>query len=243
MGTQISGKRLRKSGSRSSVPAVAALLALWLAAAAHAVPFLDLAADGSLSAGAPESRPVERAPWNDPVSGPALGRIEFGPAGFTVMGPLSFAYGEPGGIVLCWEFDVRDPAYLVASTSLLPSGTVDGRAGRRRLAAMLRSLPNLGVVPRADLAVFDTGAVDPIFWDSLEFDCGILVLRVDQYLALRRSMVGDEIEGGLASDWIRPNVSAAPEPSPALLIGQGVIALALRRSRRLRARRATCGDG
>jgi hypothetical protein len=243
MGTQLCGEAIRADSFRRSSLAVVLLLALWPVAAAQALPFRELASTGSMAAAATELLASERALRGSPVTGPDLTEIEFGPAGFTVTGPLSFAYGEPGGIVFCFEFSLRDPAYLVTGASLFGSGAVSGRAGRRRLGAMLRTLPNLGVVPSADLPAFDTGAVDPIFWDLREFDCGILALRVDQYLALRGSLVADEIEGELTASWIRPHVRVVPEPTPALLIGQGVMALALRGSRRVRARCAACADG
>ena len=89
------------------------------------------------------------------------------------------------------------------------------------------ALPNLGVVPGGNLSVFDTGAVDVISWNFLEMSCAMLALRVDDYLRLKSVLEPGDFDLNARAPGIDEQVRAVPDPATSLLMGQGLLVLAL----------------
>ena len=148
---------------------------------------------------------------------------EFGTAGLTVTGSFAAADGESSGVVLSWTAAARDPAYLFSVTALFPTGLGSSSAGDE----IPRALPNLGVVPGGNLSVFDTGAVDVISWNFLEMSCALLALRVDDYLRLKSVLEPGDFDSNARVPGIDQQVRAVPDPATSLLMGQGLLVLAL----------------
>jgi len=149
--------------------------------------------------------------------------LDFGTAGLTVMGPFAAADGESSGMVLGWTPTARDPAYLFTVTSLFSTGVGGWHSGDE----ITRALPNLGVVPGGNLSVFDTGAVDVISWNFLEMSCAMLALRVDDYLRLKSVLEPGDFDLNARAPGIDEQVRAVPDPATSLLMGQGLLVLAL----------------
>jgi hypothetical protein len=149
--------------------------------------------------------------------------LDFGTAGLTVMGPFAAADGESSGMVLGWIPTARDPAYLFTATSLFSTGV----GGWNSSDEITLALPNLGVVPGGNLSVFDTGAVDVISWNFLEISCALLALRVDDYLRLKSVLEPGDFDLDARAPGFDEQVRAVPDPATSLLMGQGLLVLAL----------------
>jgi hypothetical protein len=160
-------------------------------------------------------------------------QLDFGTAGRIVTGPFAAADGRSSGMVFRWT--ARDPAYLFTVDSLFPHG-VSRWTSRDEIPW---ALPNLGVVPGGNLSVFETGAVDLISWNFLEFSCALLALRVEDYVRLRKVLEPGDFDLNSRIPGIGQQLRAVPDPETSLLMGQGLLVLALLGPRRLRSRRAS----
>jgi hypothetical protein len=89
---------------------------------------------------------------------------------------------------------------------------------------------DLGVVPAGNLSVFESGAVDVISWNFLEFSCALLALRLEDYARLRSLLELSDFDAVLPG--LGERMIATPEPATSLLLSQGVLLLALLRPRR-----------
>lgn len=236
---------LRNSASaalrRGSGLAAALLMALAPVAAARAIPCSDLALADPVASARPVSSDFAITAGNGRVARLDSHQFDFGPAGFTVTGPFAASDGESGGMVLSWAVAVRDPAYLVTVGTLFTRGVAPG--SRAPGEEILRALPDLGVVPSGNLSVFGSGAVDVISWNFLEFSCALLALRLEDYFRLESVFrpVDYELSAEARGSDLQPH--ATPDPASALLLGQGILVLALRSSIRLRSRCARCAGG
>jgi len=220
---------------RSSVLAVVALLmALGPIATARAIPLPELVPTGSVAGSGLVWSDFEINVSADLVASSHSYELDFGTAGLTVTGPFARADGESGGMVIGWTATSRDPAYLFTATSLFPQGVSSWTAGDE----ILRDLPNLGVVPGGNLSVFDTGAVDVISWNFLEYSCALLVLRVEDYVRLKDVLEPGDYDLNARVPVPDRRLSPVPDPATSLLTGQGLLVLALLGPRRLRSRRA-----
>jgi len=169
----------------------------------------------------------------DPIADSRCCELDFGTAGLAVTGPFAAPDGESGGMVFSWTAAPRDPAYLVTVTSLSSRGFSTWIAGDESL----RNLPNLGVVAAGNLSVFESGAVDLISWNFLEFSCALLALRLEDYARLRSLLERSDLGVNADIPGFGERLIATPEPATALLLGQGVLLLALLRPRRPLSRR------
>ena len=84
------------------------------------------------------------------------------------------------------------------------------------------ALPNFGVVPGGNLSVFETGAVDVISWNFLEFSCALLALRVEDYVQLRKVLEPGDFDLNSRAPGVGQRLSAVPDPETSLLMGQGL---------------------
>lgn len=211
--------RLRCAG-----PALAALLmVLAPIAAARAVSVSEFALAGSGTGAELLWSEFEVAVNAALVHGSDSYEPDFGTAGLTVTGPFAAADGESGGMVFCWTAMARDPAYLISASSFFRTG---GRSWIDRDKS-LWILPDLGVVPGGNLSVFDTGAVDVISWNFLEFSCALLALRLEDYLRLKKVLERDDLDLDAQLAAVHLQLSPVPDPSTSLLMGQGLLILAL----------------
>jgi hypothetical protein len=230
-------QRIRNSESSSSHPltaglAAAALLALLVPiAAARAASLSELVFTAPLAGAELAWSDLEVAVSADLVPS---AEPDFGTAGLTVTGPLTAADGESSGMVFYWTAMAKDPAYLVSATSLFSSGVGSWPAGDESLWV----LPDLGVVPRGNLSVFASGAVDLISWNFLEFSYALLALRLEDYLRLRKVLDPADLDdpdgrasaARLSAAWssgMGGRLSPVPDPTTSLLMGQGLVILAL----------------
>jgi len=160
---------------------------------------------------------VERVPASDsyePI---------FGTAGLMVTGPFAAADGEGGGMVFCWTSMARDPAYLITATSLFSTGRRSWIDSDQSLWA----LPDLGIVPGGNLSVFDTGTVDVISWNFLEFGYALLALRLEDYLRLKKVLDPGDFDPDARIPATRLQLSPVPDPETSMLMGQGLLMLVL----------------
>ena len=238
MRTQLSGK----SGSatrrdfaallaRSILVAAALLMALGSLAAVRAIPLSDVTSSSSEPARDLGQDHFEVTPDSVGFGELQSGEIDFGTAGLAVTGPLAAGGGESRGLVFGWKATAKDPAHLVTVGSLFSKGIGGGAwvAGE-----ILRTRPDLGVVPNGNLSVFDTGAVDSISWNFLEFSSALLALRLEDYARLAHALGPADIDLGAQARSANLSLQQrpVPEPATALLLGQGILALALLRPRR-----------
>jgi hypothetical protein len=153
-------------------------------------------------------------------------------AGLTVTGPFAAADGASGGMVLSWTVASRDPAYLVSVASLFSNQVGSGSriAGNEIFGVQA----DFGVVPGGNLSVFETGAVDVISWDFLQFSCALLALRMEDYLRLNDALGPGGPDASAPPPSIGQPPVAVPEPATFLLMSQGILVLALLGSRRSR---------
>jgi hypothetical protein len=218
---------IRSSGSvaapRLAGAAAALLIALGPIATARAISLSELVPTGPVAAVTLEWSAVEVSVRADLIASSHVYEPDFGTAGLTVTGPLAAADGESSGMVLCWTATARDPAYLFSVTALFPRGVGSWSAGDE----IPRARPNLGVVPGGNLSVFDTGAVDVISWNFLEMSCALLALRVDDYLRLKSVVEPGDFDVNARIPGIDQQVRAVPDPATTLLMGQGLLVLAL----------------
>jgi hypothetical protein len=228
---------------RGSGLAAALLTALAPIAAAQAISFSDLALADPVASARLVSSDLAISASSGRVARLHSYQFDFGPAGLTVTGPFAASDGESGGVVLSWAVTVRDPAYLVTVGTLFTRGVAPG--SRAAGDEILRALPDLGVVPSGNLSVFGSGAVDVISWNFLEFSCALLALSLEDYLRLESVFrpVDYELsaEARIPGSDLQPH--ATPDPATALLLGQGILFLALVSSIRLRSRCAGCAGG
>jgi len=207
---------------RSSLLAVALLTALGPIATARAISLSDLVLTGPVAGVSA-----------DLVASSHFYQPDFGTAGRTVMGPFAAADGKSSGMVFRWSATARDPAYLFTVDSLFPHG-VNSRTPRDEI---LWARPNLGVVPGGNLSVFETGAVDVISWNFLEFSCALLALRVEDYVRLKKVLEPGDFDLNSRVLGIGQQLHPVPDPETSLLMGQGLLVLALLGPRRLRSQR------
>jgi hypothetical protein len=219
------------SAAKIQLAAAALLTLLWPAAAARAVSS-DPVAAGPAAGGELVWKDFEVTAVGDPIADSHCCELDFGAAGLTVTGPFAAPDGESGGMVLSWTATPRDRAYLVTVTSLFSRGFRSWMAGEESL----RARPDLGVVPAGNLSVFESGAVDLISWNFLEFSCALLALRLEDYARLRSLLELSDFDAGLPG--IGERLIATPEPATSLLLSQGILFLALLRPLRPRSR---CG--
>jgi len=203
--------------------AAALLTVLGPIAAARATSFSELVLPGPEAGAELVRSDFEATASTDLVASSHSYEPDFGTAGFTVTGPFAAPDGESSGMVFCWTATPRDPAYLFTVTSLFPRGISSWTRGDE----ILPDLPNLGVVPGGNLSVFDTGAVDVISWNFLEFSCALLALRVEDYVNLKKVFDPGELEPDALIPEMGQRLSAAPDPATSLLMGQGLFFLAL----------------
>lgn len=228
---------------RGSGLAAALLTALAPIGAAQAISFSDLALADRVASARLESSHLAITASGGQVARLHFRQFDFGPAGLTVTGPFAASDGESGGMVLSWTATVKDPAYLVTVGTLFTRGVAPG--SRATGDEILRALPDLGVVPSGNLSVFGNGAVDVISWNFLEFSCALLALRLEDYFRLES--VFRPIDYELSAEARTPGSDlqphATPDPATALLLGQGILVLALFSPMRLRSRCARCAGG
>jgi hypothetical protein len=228
---------------RGSGLAAALLTALAPIAAAQAISFSDLALADPVASARPVSSDFAISASSGRVDRLDSYRFDFGSAGLTVTGPFAASDGESGGMVLSWTVAVRDPAYLVTVGTLFTRGVAPG--SRAAGDEILRAVPDLGVVPSGNLSVFGSGAVDVISWNFLEFSCALLALSLEDYFRLESVFRPIDYELGaedrIPGSDLQPH--ATPDPATALLLGQGVLLLALFSPMRHRSRCARCAGG
>jgi hypothetical protein len=215
------------SAARMQLAAAALLALFWPAAAARAA-FSDPLAAGPAAGGERAWKDFEVTAVADPIADSHCCELDFGAAGLAVTGPFVAPDGESGGMVFSWTAAPRDPAYLVTVTSLSSRGFSTWIAGDESL----RALPDLGVVPAGNLSVFESGAVDVISWNFLEFSCALLALRLEDYARLRSLLERSDFDANASLPGIGERMIATPEPATSLLLSQGVLLLALLRPRR-----------
>ena len=203
--------------------AAALLTVLGPITAARAISFSELVPVSPVAGAELVRSGFEATVSTDLVVGARSYEPDFGTAGFTVTGPFAAPDGESSGMVFCWTATARDPAYLYTVTSLFPGGISSWTRGDE----ILPELPKLGVVPGGNLSVFDTGAVDVISWNFLEFSCALLALRVEDYVRLKKVLDPGEFDPDLLIPEMGQRLSAAPDPATSLLMGQGLLFLAL----------------
>ena len=213
------------SAAKIQLGAAALLTLLWPAAAARAVSS-DAVAAGPAAPGELVWKDFEVTAAGDPIADSHCCELDFGAAGLTVTGSFAAPDGESAGMVLSWTATPRDRAYLVTVTSLVSRGF----GGWTPAEESLRTLPDLGVVPAGNLSVFESGAVDLISWNFLEFSCALLALRLEDYARLRSLLELSDFDAGLPG--IGERLIATPEPATSLLLSQGILFLALLRPRR-----------
>ena len=218
---------IRNSGSVTisglAGAAAALLIVLGPIATARAISLSELLPAGRVAGATLVWSGVEVSVRADLIAISRAYEPDFGTAGLTVMGPFAAADGESSGMVLGWTATARDPAYLFSVTALFPKGVGSWSAGDE----IPRALPNLGVVPGGNLSVFDTGAVDVISWNFLEMSCALLALRVDDYLRLKSVLEPGDFDLNARAPGIDEQVRAVPDPATSLLMGQGLLVLAL----------------
>jgi len=209
--------------------AAALLTVLGPITAARAIPFTEFVLAGPVAGAG-----LVRSDFEATASTHAY-EPDFGTVGFTVTGPFAAPDGESSGMVFCWTATAGDPAYLFTVNSLFPRGIRSWTRGDE----ILPELPNLGVVPGGNLSVFDTGAVDVISWNFLEFSCALLALRVEDYVRLKKVFDPGEFDLNALSQSLSAvpdpatsllmgqRFSVAPDPATSLLMGQGLLILAL----------------
>ena len=224
MRTQLS----RNSAAAGILLAAASLLTLLGPAAAARAASSDPVATGSALGGELAWKDFEATAALDPIADSHCCELDFGAAGLTVTGPFAAPDGESSGMVFSWTAAPRDPAYLVTVTSLSSKGFSTWIAGDESL----RALPDLGVVPSGNLSVFESGAVDVISWNFLEFSCALLALRLEDYARLRSHLERSDFDVNAGLPRIGERLIATPEPATSLLLSQGVLLLALLRPRR-----------
>lgn len=203
--------------------AAALLTVLGPITAARAISFTELVLPGPVAGAELVRSDFEGTASTDLVAGSHSYEPDFGTAGFTVTGPFAAPDGESSGMVFCWTPTARDPAYLYTVTSLFPRGISSWTRGDE----IALDLPNLGVVPGGNLSVFDTGAVDVISWNFLEFSCALLALRIEDYVRLKKVLDPGEFDPDALTPETGQRLSAAPDPATSLLMGQGLLFLAV----------------
>jgi len=213
--------------------AVALLTALGPITAARAISLSDLAVTGPVAGARPVWNDLEVAVNAELVASSHFYQPDFGTAGRTVMGPFAAADGKSSGMVFRWTATARDPAYLFTVDSLFPHGVNSWTPPDEVLWAR----PNLGVVPGGNLSVFETGAVDVISWNFLEFSCALLALRVEDYVRLKKVLEPGDFDLNSRVPGIGQQLHPVPDPETSLLMGQGLLVLALLGPRRLRSHR------
>jgi hypothetical protein len=203
--------------------AVALLTALGPIATARAISLSDLVLTGPGAGAGLVWNDLEVTVSADLVVSSRFYQPDFGTAGRTVTGPFAAADGKSSGMVFRWTATARDPAYLFSVDSLFPHGASSWTPRDE----ILWALPNLGVVPVGNLSVFETGAVDVISWNFLEFSCALLALRVEDYLRLKKVLEPGEFDLNSRIPGIGQQLRAVPDPEISLLMGQGLLVLAL----------------
>jgi hypothetical protein len=203
--------------------AVALLTALGPVATARAIPHSDLVLTGPVAGAGLTWNDLEVTVSVDLVVSSHFNQPDFGTAGRTVMGPFAAADGKSSGMVFRWTATARDPVYLFSVDSLFPHGVNSWTPPDEVLWAR----PNLGVVPGGNLSVFETGAVDVISWNFLEFSCALLALRVEDYVRLKKVLEPGEFDLNSRIPEIGQQLRAVPDPETSLLMGQGLLFLAL----------------
>jgi hypothetical protein len=231
MRTQLTGNFESAANHRLTVAAVAVLVALGPIATARAVSLSDRVPNAPVAGADLVRSGYEATVGADLVTSSRSYEPDFGTAGLTVMGPLAAEDGESSGMVLGWTATPRDPAYLFTVDALFAQGVRSSNASDEILWAR----PNLGVVPGGNLSVFESGAVDAISWDFLEISCALLALRVEDYLRLRHVLEPGEFDSNARIDG---QLQPVPDPATSLLVGQGLLVLALLGPRRIRCWRA-----
>jgi hypothetical protein len=238
MRTQLTGNSI--SVTVSGLAGAAALLTvLGLAAAARANPL----SEPPLAGPAADAQRV----WSELEVGfradlPARASSylpDFGTAGLTVTGPLAAEDGESSGMVLRWSAGGRDPAYLVSATSLFSANAPSWIAADKSP----RALPNFGIVPGGNLSVFETGAVDVVSWNFLEFSCAVLALRLEDYARLKGVLAPEDLESNSRRSGMGQQIQPVPDPATSLLMGQGLLILGLLVRASPRGPRAGSGSG
>jgi hypothetical protein len=228
---------------RPGLVAAALLTALAPIAAAQAISFSDLAAADPVGPAWLVSSDFAITGSGGRAAKLDAYRFGFGSAGLTVTGPFAAPDGKSGGAVLSWTVAARDPAYLVTVATLFSRGGLAGTpaTGDETFPA----LPELGVVPSGNLSVFKSGAVDVISWNFLEFGCALLALSLEDYFRLETVFrpIDYDLRAEASSSGFDSQQQVVPEPVPALLLGQGILVLALGSSIRLRSRCARCAGG
>ena len=203
--------------------AAALLTVLGPITAARAIPFTEFVLAGPVAGAELVRSDFEATASTDLIASAHAYEPDFGTVGFTVTGPFAAPDGESSGMVFCWTATAGDPAYLFTVNSLFPRGIRSWTRGDE----ILPELPNLGVVPGGNLSVFDTGAVDVISWNFLEFSCALLALRVEDYVRLKKVLDPGEFDLNALSPEMGQRLSAVPDPATSLLMGQGLLFLAL----------------
>ena len=66
-----------------------------------------------------------------------------------------------------------------------------------------------------------------ISWNFLEFSCALLALRVEDYVRLKKVLDPGEYDPDLLIPEMDLRLTAAPDPATSLLMGQGLLFLAL----------------
>jgi hypothetical protein len=212
--------------SRAALLAAAALaLAFGLLAAAPASALPDLHSSGPAALGAEAQSGGVPGLGAEVVARLRSSEFDFGAVGPIGMEPLTAVEGGTGGVVLDWAS--AEPAFLVAASSLFPPA----RGSRRPLGDLLRDSVGLGVVPRGNLSVFQTGTVESISWDFLDFSCALLALRLDDYLRLGRILGVFDPDANARLAGINPLLRPVPEPATLPLVFQGILVLGLLRAR------------
>jgi hypothetical protein len=209
--------------SRLAGAAAALLIVFGSIATARATSVSELAPSGPVAGATLVWSGAEVTVPADLVASSHAYQPDFGAAGLTLTGSFAAADGESSGVVLSWTAAARDPAYLFSVTALFPQGV--GSSSVRDEIPRARS--NLGVVPGGNLSVFDTGAVDVISWNFLEMSCALLALRVDDYLRLKSVLEPGDFDSNARVPGIDQQVRAVPDPATSLLMGQGLLILAL----------------
>lgn len=217
--------QLTRNSRAALLSAAALLLAVASIAAAPASSLPDLRSSGPAALAVRARRDVAPGLGAEVAAGLRSSAFDFGAVGLIGMEPLTAVEGGTGGVVLDWASTA--PAFLVAANSLFSPALGSGPG----LEDLLRGSLELGVVPRGNLSVFETGTVELVSRDFLEFSCALLALRLDDYLHLGRilGVFDPDANARLAS--IDPGLRPVPEPATLLLVLPGILVLGLLRAR------------